>query len=279
MKTLFYDCEIINPIRSGSDWRNYSYLGISVIGAYASWLPKGDRLQAFTADRFDEFQILASDADEVVGFNSIEFDDQLCLAHGIHVQTTYDLMREVRRAAGEPTSGPCTPGYNLARLSEVNLGRKKTGLGSQVPDLWATGEYQQVINYCLNDVELLRLLYWLRDCLKDPVVPGRMLRCDDRLIDWRAVIDNIIGAFGDRVFRIFIEDRHIQLSGKADAVVCTIGVEFFGCARVTLPLFLRHKKISSLYIGLPFYTPPCAPSTYKCSADDPDSEDYDPIPF
>lgn len=129
-RTLFYDCEIINPIRSGSDWQRYTYLGISVIGCYASWLPKNRRLQAFTCDEgFEGFQELVNRAEEIVGFNSIGFDDPLCQAHGIHIETTYNLMVEVRRAAGEPLSGPCTPGYNLARLSEVNLGRKKQDMG------------------------------------------------------------------------------------------------------------------------------------------------------
>lgn len=278
-KILFYDCEIVNsPAVHG--WKNFEALGISVIGAYASWLPKADRLQAFKVDRFDQFQLLADQADEIVGFNSISFDDPLCLAHGIRVETTYDLMREVRRAAGEPISGPCTPGYNLAQLAQINLGATKTGLGKDVPDLWngspgrgIAQDKQRVIDYCLNDVELLRGLYYKRGRIKDPVRSQRVLKCDDNLIDWVTIVEEMFGAFGDRIFKVFSEDRYVGRD-KTRALVYTVGVELFGCARVILPLFLWQKKSSKDYIGLPFYTPP---NTQKQA--DADDADFDPLPF
>lgn len=276
-KILFYDCEIINPIRCKSDWRDYGYLGISVIGAYASWLTGPNRLQAFTADRFEQFQWLVDQAEEIVGFNSIGFDDPLCQAQGLTVQTTYDLMIEVRRAAGEPISGPCTPGYNLARLAEVNFGHKKTGIGKEVPDLWGRGECQRVIDYCLNDVELLRVLYEFRGCLKDPVMPGRTLRCDDRLIDWSGFLANGIALFGDRIFGVNFEDRLFEWANTS-ALAQTVSINFLGCVRLNFPLYLHCKKFPTKYIGLPFWIEPC-PEIQLDPKNDPNLPDFNPIPF
>ena len=100
-KTLIYDCEIANdPTVVG--WRNFEALGLTVVGTWRNWpIP---RCRAYRCDRredFDLFQKLASAADEIVGFNSHNFD----------------------RA-----------GYSLDRLAIANLGRGKTGREPQPPN-------------------------------------------------------------------------------------------------------------------------------------------------
>jgi hypothetical protein len=248
-KILFYDCEIINPIRQKSDWRNYAYLGISVIGAYANWLPRKRRLQAFTEGRFGEFQKLADEADEIVGFNSISFDDPLCHAHGIKIRTTYDLMCEVRRAAGEPISGSCTPGYNLARLSQVNLGRTKTGHGSACPDLWRGGERQKVIDYCLNDVMLLVDLYQLRTQIIDPINPDQTLHCDPRLINWEKKFEEWQEVLGERVISFQVTP---YLVSWCDATIARLDIKIADALLIGIPLFVYPKYDFKRYVGLPF---------------------------
>ncbi len=266
-KRLFYDCEIVNPIRQKDDWRDYQYLGISVIGCYASWLPEKIRLQAFTEGNFQEFQKLADEANEVIGFNSLSFDDRLCQAHGIRIKTTYDLMVEVRRAAGEPLSGPCTPGYNLAQLAEINLGQKKTGLGSQVPDLWGQGKYQQVIDYCLNDVMLLMNLYQRRTRIIDPVYPEVVLHCDPNLIDWERWIERSRDLFADAVFSVEINLYWLRW---CDADLARLDIKIAGAFFVGIPICFVPKKRFKAYVGIPFDRK----SSYQSS-----EPEIDQIPF
>ena len=107
MKTLIYDCEIINciPPKYGDPnpafkycqgWSDWEGMGIAVIGTYASWRLPMCRYQAFTNERLEEFQRLVNQAERVVGFNSLSFDDNLCRANGIEIKTDYDLLAEIR---------------------------------------------------------------------------------------------------------------------------------------------------------------------------------------
>jgi hypothetical protein len=279
-RRLFYDCEIVSPIRGGSDWRNYTYLGVSVIGCYASWLPQKQRLQAFTHDEgFEGFQKLVNQAEEIVGFNSIGFDDPLCRAHGVHIETTYDLMVEVRRAAGEPLSGPCTSGYNLARLAKRNLGREKTGHGAKVPDLWQQGKRQEVIDYCLNDVMLLVGLYQRRTHLIDPVYyETRVLHCDPLLTNWREVRAEISQLFSERIARIQIERNMWHWSGARITFLSLVIAESL---IVKFPVWLHQSQSWRDYVGLPFNERlPTVDLTVEDFLNSDDNEkDFDPIPF
>jgi hypothetical protein len=282
-RTLFYDCEIINPIRDNGDWRRYTYLGISVIGCYASWLTKDQRLQAFVNNgHFDDlqgFQDLVNEAEQIVGFNSIGFDDPLCQAHGLHIETTYDLMVEVRRAAGEPLSGRCTPGYNLARLSEVNLGRKKTGHGADVPVLWQAGKKQEVIDYCLNDVMLLVGLYQRRTHIIDPVRYGDViLHCDPSLTDWREITATINQLFAERILAISTQKNVWHWSG---ANIWRVEIVVFQSLILKFPIWLQQCQPWRDYVGLPFQKPPIKLCSHprKFELANKEDEEFDPIPF
>lgn len=277
-RILFYDCEIINdPNVHG--WQNYKALGICTIGCYANWLPKGRRLQCFTVDGgFEGFQDLANQADEIVGFNSIGFDDPLCQAHGIHIETTYDLMVEVRRAAGEPLSGSCTQGYNLARLSEVNLGRNKTGHGADVPVLWQASEKQRAIDYCLNDVMLLVDLYQRRTRLIDPIRCGNvLLHCDPSLTNWREIRAHLIWLLAERVGSL-CTCKKLHWS---NATILELRISLFESLLIKFPIWLFPTMGWRVYVGLPFEKQSAIPYTRRAPQKYAEfqDEEIDPIPF
>jgi hypothetical protein len=173
MKTLIYDAEIINCIPSGEinpnlsyckDWNDYANMGIAVIGTWVSWKLPTRRYQAFTRQELDQFQELVNQAERIVGFNSLSFDDKLLQANGIKITTTFDLLCEIRKASLQPphyTKGVTRKGYSLDNLAIANLGVGKTGTGELAPVLWQQGRYQDVISYCLNDVKLTKRLYYL----------------------------------------------------------------------------------------------------------------------
>lgn len=175
-KLLFYDCEISKCIPSGyinpkyeycKGWGDFENMGIACIGTY-SW-KFGYR--AFLSEELEEFQKLVNTADEIIGFNSISFDDNLLKANGIKIRTTYDLLCEVRIASGQPphyVRGRTRAGYSLKDLCRANLKRNKSGSGELAPQLWQDGQYEKVISYCLNDVSLLVALYEKRSVLRDP---------------------------------------------------------------------------------------------------------------
>lgn len=171
MKGLVYDCEIIRCIperdmnpqyKYCTGWKDFENMGISVIGTCD--ITTGE-LRAFVNSEwshlgypsFSEFQKLVyktqSKGGSIIGFNSFNFDDNLCHANGIVVRSDYDLLRLVRLAAyGSVNWEDQPPGYNysLNAIASTN-GYAKTGSGDSAPKLWQDGKYQEVIDYCLND--------------------------------------------------------------------------------------------------------------------------------
>lgn len=179
MPTLFYDCEIMgDPTVLG--WDAYKELGISVIGC---WDSISQDFSYILADpifpptkgkkELKDFQALVNQCDQIIGFNSKNFDDPLCWAHQVDIKTTFDLLEEVRIAAyGSPDweDQPKGFSYKLDALAKFNLDYSKSGHGALAPKLWSEGKYQEVIDYCINDVRILKDLYelFLAGKLKDP---------------------------------------------------------------------------------------------------------------
>lgn len=177
MQGLVYDCEIIkipsnNVAVEGMDdgfsycsgWEDFENMGISVICA-------ADLKESFTwtfglwnSNHIREFHQLSSfyrDSElPICGFNSLKFDDNLCRANGIEVQTTFDLLVEICKAAyGSPDweDQPEGYSYSLAAIAKAN-GLEKTGNGANAAKLWQQGKHQEVIDYCMNDVKVTKQL-------------------------------------------------------------------------------------------------------------------------
>ena len=179
MKTLIYDCEIIRciPDRSGhrepglkycEGWHDHANMGISLIGAWLSWK---DSIRIYPKSAFGAFQEAVDEAELVVGFNSINFDDKLCQSNGIRIKTDYDLLQEVWVAANMPryyTPGETRPGYKLENLAQANLGRGKSGSGELAPVLWQQGKQWAVAKYLTDDVLITKEIFQRRDRLIDP---------------------------------------------------------------------------------------------------------------
>lgn len=167
-KYLVYDCEIANCIPDGTrqpnliycdGWHDYEGMGISLIGAYLSW---ENTIKIYPAEALSEFQKAVNEADEIVGFNSKNFDDKLCKAHGVNIETTYDLLEEIRFASGQPrkyTSGETRAGYKLDNIAIANFGFGKNGSGAMAAILWQQKKQWDVANYLVNDVLLTTKLY------------------------------------------------------------------------------------------------------------------------
>ncbi len=187
VKILMYDCEIIKCIPPRNEdqkdpnleyckgWKDFKGMGISVIGTwrnFATLNPFGT-YEAFvndveanpceTVNDMLRFRGLIKQANQIIGFNSISFDDNLIRANGIDIQTTEDLLQTVRISSGQPkkyVKGTTRKGYSLKALAGANLRYNKSLTGELAPVAWQKGRRKEVIEYCLNDVKLLKNLYF-----------------------------------------------------------------------------------------------------------------------
>lgn len=249
--TLFYDTEIAKLIpdkygdkdpryRYCGGWGDFENMGIACIGVYTA----KTGYKVFLENQLDQFQTLVDSCDEIVGFNSLSFDDRLMAANGINVTTTYDLLSETWVAAGMPaqyTYGVTRAGYKLENLAKTNLGRGKSGSGELAPKLWQDGRREEVIKYRLNDVRLLIELYGRRSHIIDPT-NGKVLflRGGNRL-KWLAFkLKRLWKHSNLRVFLWAI--THSDISN------CRISVQ--------MPIkILNTKNYDGYYLGLKFNMP------------------------
>ena len=152
---------------------------VSVVAAY-SWMT--DCYYVFEQNALDDFQVLAATHDEVFGFQSLEFDDQLLASAGCHVTTTYDVLCEIRAAAGFPRDWTKPPqagepsrrdvGFSLPLMSQLNLGYGNMSWG-KTPEVWQQGHKAQVKAQCLHDVKLIKGLLELSGVISG--TEGRLL--------------------------------------------------------------------------------------------------------
>lgn len=165
---IVYDCEIKKAILGKRDvpiegieyckgWSDHIGMGISVICAYDF---DENAYRVFCEDNLNEFQDLVNNTDIVVGFNSIAFDNMLCLANDVSVPEykSYDILVEMWVADGLAPhfQYPSHIGYSLDATCAANGVKRKTGSGAMAPVDWQRGKYGSVIDYCLNDVKMTR---------------------------------------------------------------------------------------------------------------------------
>lgn len=167
---IIYDIEIEKAILGRNETRrenieycggfnDYGNMGIAVVGAFDTAIR---RTRVFLKDNLDDFQKLISASDCVVGFNNHRFDNRILRANGIDLPLgrSYDILEEIWRSLGlsmnynSATHG----GLSLDNFAYANFRIRKTGNGALAPVDWQTGNQGKVIDYCLADVEITRLL-------------------------------------------------------------------------------------------------------------------------
>lgn len=161
---IVYDIETIRPvmprdpagrlpaIEYANDWRDYTGMGIACIAAYDT---ENQRFRVFGGDPPELERFAAFAANRIlVGWNNHQFDDPLLAAHGVDVVQSWDIMAALMAAGAGGQRG-----NGLGNTARVNLGDVgKFADGIMAPIWWQRGQHERVIDYCLQDVNLTRLL-------------------------------------------------------------------------------------------------------------------------
>lgn len=188
MKILIYDCEIIKAIRDPKKadlqgieycegWDDYDNMGISVIGV--NFISEGVVDEVFSHNSnidLETFQTGLNVANVLVGFNNQSFDDNLIKANWFTIPdkvVNYDILAEIWEGAGLGRTFvyPTHAGFSLDAICKANGLGEKTGTGANAAVLWQRGKFDEVIEYCENDIRLTRKLFDLiqeKGEIKDP---------------------------------------------------------------------------------------------------------------
>lgn len=188
MNVLIYDSEIIKCIPDPrkinlahleycEGWEDHKNMGISVIGTYRfNKKYNFEAYEAFSEDyininnldfntaEIEDFDMILSYIDVIVGFNNQHFDDNLLKANGFIIPENvinYDLLAEIWEAAGlgRTFEYPSHTGFSLDAICRANGLGEKSGTGTLAPELWQKGKKQEVIEYCMNDIKLTKALF------------------------------------------------------------------------------------------------------------------------
>lgn len=162
MKILIYDCEIANAIATKDDriipniryckgFHDFDGMGIAVVTAYDYHM---DQYRIFFEDNLADFDALQEDAELVVGYNNVHFDDKLMAANGVEIAEgkSWDIFEAIQHASGEKFR----KGRKLDDVTNVNLKLRKTGGGAAAPILWQQNKRGQVVDYGLTDTWLTK---------------------------------------------------------------------------------------------------------------------------
>ena len=126
-------------------------LKVSVVGVYS--YPKNQYL-CFTEEQMYKLGEMLSEADQIIGFNIINFDYQVLQPY-INFKLadipTLDILTEVEKLIGHRV--------RLDNLAQMTLGYGKSGDGLEALKLYKAGRIEELKKYCLDDVKITKELY------------------------------------------------------------------------------------------------------------------------
>lgn len=126
-------------------------LGISVAGLYDF---KSDKLMAFFEKDISSLFSYLESASYIIGFNINDFDLPVLQPYypgDVSKFATLDILKEVREGLGKSIS--------LNSIVVATLGKKKSGHGLAAIELYNEGKFDELKNYCLDDVKLTKEIF------------------------------------------------------------------------------------------------------------------------
>lgn len=126
-------------------------LKVSVCGVYSY---REDKYYCFAENEMRQLEDMLSRADEIIGFNIINFDFvvlQPYLNFKLATAPALDILTEVEKIIGHRVK--------LDNLAQTTLGVGKSGDGLQALKFWKEGKIEELKKYCLDDVRITKEIY------------------------------------------------------------------------------------------------------------------------
>jgi hypothetical protein len=163
-----FDLEIKTPIKDCTHgWQSHDEMGVScmVVWDYAEM-----RCRVFDDLNISEAAKMLCNYDVVVGFNTVGFDWKVLRSTYPEFQqpdpgrrsADYDILREIwisLRLDPDHFQPSTHGGYKLDDVAFETIGMRKSGDGAHAPELFQAGKYAELIDYCIQDVNIERQLF------------------------------------------------------------------------------------------------------------------------
>lgn len=157
---VVYDLEIKNEIDGVNvTWKTKDKMGLSV-GALFDYRT-GD-YSVYFEENAPELAERLNEADMIIGFNTVDFDNELLRVHAPKLKPAeelknFDMLVASRKACG----GGFLKGLKLDDHLLGTFGEDfmKTGHGAEAPKWWQQGLKAKVTSYCIADVRREKTLF------------------------------------------------------------------------------------------------------------------------
>jgi DEAD/DEAH box helicase domain-containing protein len=113
-----------------------------------------DKYTSYTQEELKDLWPILENADLLIGYNSVSFDTPILNRYysgDLSKIASLDLLDEIKKSLGYR--------IKLDSVAEATLGRKKTAHGLQAMEWWKQGRYDDVKNYCIEDVRITKDIY------------------------------------------------------------------------------------------------------------------------
>ena len=150
MRKIVFDIETQNFFHdTGSN--DPASLDIACVCTYDS---ESNCYESYRKETLNDLWPMLEKTDLLIGFNSDHFDIPLLNKYyrgDLTKIKSIDLLKEVRKSLGRR--------LKLDTLAAATLGRNKTADGAMAGVWWKNGEYEKVIQYCIEDVRITKDIY------------------------------------------------------------------------------------------------------------------------
>lgn len=151
MNKIVLDLETQKSFEEVGGFGKNHLLKVSVVGVYS--YPQ-NKFLTFAEDQLYRLGEMLSEADQIIGFNTINFDYQVLqpyLNFKLSDIPSLDILQEVEKIIGHRVK--------LDNLAQMTLGVGKSGDGLQALKYYKLGQMDELKKYCLDDVKITKELY------------------------------------------------------------------------------------------------------------------------
>ncbi len=151
LKKIVLDLETQKSFQEvGGRGKNH-LLKISVCGIYSY---DTDKYQVFREHELSKLSAILQTADQVIGYNIIDFDFQVLqpyLNFDVKTIPALDLLVEIVKVIGHR--------IKLEDVAQATLGKGKSGSGMDALLYFKQGRWDNLEKYCLDDVKVTKQVY------------------------------------------------------------------------------------------------------------------------